>query len=83
MIYLNKASSSSPGALFYLSLCSKHGKGFRPIALLSYLLKVFEKMIYRRIQWAETERCSNGHGSIAHHPLTALEQWKAFRHRSL
>jgi len=28
------------------------GKGFRPIALLSCLLKVFEKMIYRRFQWA-------------------------------
>jgi len=24
-----------------------------------------------------------GHESIEHEPLTALEQWKAFRHRSL
>jgi len=26
---------------------------------------------------------SNGHSSIAHQQLTALEQWKAFRYRSL
>jgi len=26
---------------------------------------------------------SNGHGSIAHQLLTALEQWKISRHRSL
>jgi len=26
---------------------------------------------------------SNRHDSIAHQPLTALEQWKAFRHQSL
>jgi len=28
------------------------GKGVRPIALLSCFLKLFEKMVYRRLQWA-------------------------------
>jgi len=32
------------------------GKGVRPIALLSCFLKLLEKMIYRRLQWAVETR---------------------------
>jgi len=35
------------------------------------------------VRYTQCEWRSNGHDSIAHQPLTALEQWKASRHRSL
>jgi len=38
----------------------------------------FFKFKVSAVEW-----CSNRHSSITPQPLTALEQWKAFRHRSL
>jgi len=36
---------------FLVIFVPKADSGFRPISLMSCLLKVFEKMVYRRLQW--------------------------------